>query len=150
MDQKEKNINPGFLTITAIVVVLLLIIVLFFRNNQEVIAPVSSPEDNSSQTENTAESDIEEVKTFNVSAVNYSFSPNEIRVNEGDKVKIILKSENGLHDWVLDEFNVKSTNVNSGETTEVDFVADKKGVFEFYCSIGTHRQKGMIGSFIVE
>ncbi len=37
----------------------------------------------------------------------------------------------------------------SGKTF-VEFTADKKGTFEYYCSVGEHRVNGMKGKFIVE
>jgi nitrite reductase (NO-forming) len=40
--------------------------------------------------------------------------------------------------------------VNGGETTSVEFVADKTGTFEYYCSVGAHRAMGMTGSLVVE
>lgn len=88
--------------------------------------------------------------TFAVTGENFSFSQNEIRVKEGDKVKILFTSESGFHDWVVDEFNAATDQVNSGGTTEVTFVANKKGSFEYYCSVGSHRALGMVGTLIVE
>jgi uncharacterized cupredoxin-like copper-binding protein len=32
----------------------------------------------------------------------------------------------------------------------VQFVADKTGTFEFYCSVGNHRQMGMVGTLVVQ
>ena len=74
----------------------------------------------------------------------------DLKVKQGDKVKIILNNEEGFHDWVLDEFNAKTKQVQAGVTTEVEFIADKKGTFEYYCSVGQHRANGMKGKFIVE
>ncbi|MFN2312139.1 MAG: plastocyanin/azurin family copper-binding protein, partial [Spirochaetia bacterium] len=31
----------------------------------------------------------------------------------------------------------------------VEFVADRAGSFEFYCSVPGHRQAGMYGTFVV-
>ncbi|OGY46162.1 MAG: hypothetical protein A2731_01145 [Candidatus Buchananbacteria bacterium RIFCSPHIGHO2_01_FULL_39_8] len=91
-----------------------------------------------------------EVKTFNLTAKNFSFSQQEIRVEKGDKVKIVLISEQGFHDWTIDKFNARTSQINTGQTSEVEFIADKAGLFEYYCSIGTHRQMGMVGKLIVE
>lgn len=91
-----------------------------------------------------------EVKTFTLVAKNFSFSVPEIRVKKGDTVKVILQNESGFHDFVLDEFNVRTKQTNSGETAEVQFLADKTGEFEYYCSVGSHRAMGMKGKLIVE
>ena len=91
-----------------------------------------------------------EVQTFQVSGVNYSFDPEEIRVSEGDTVTIELTSDEGFHDWVVDEFDAATERVNAGETTSVTFVADQAGTYEYYCSVGNHRELGMVGTLIVE
>jgi plastocyanin len=90
------------------------------------------------------------IKTFDVEGSNYSFNIKEIKVNKGDKVKINFINRDGFHDWILDEFNAKTKQVKAGETDSVEFTADKTGTFEYYCSVGKHRQMGMVGKFIVE
>jgi plastocyanin len=91
-----------------------------------------------------------EVKTFTVEGSSFKFVPNEIQVKKGDSVKIVFKNAEGFHDWVLDEFNAKSKQIPAGQTDTVEFVADKTGTFEYYCSVGKHRQQGMVGKLIVE
>ena len=95
------------------------------------------------------------VTTINVENKGLTFVPNEIRVKQGDRVKIVFKNTGGFHDWVLDEFNVSTDRIDEGKTDETEeFVADKKGTFEYYCSVVfngvSHRAKGMVGKFIVE
>lgn len=91
------------------------------------------------------------VKEFSITAKNFEFSEKEIRVKQGDKIKINLTSTEGTHDWVVDEFTgAKTSIINNGGSSSVEFVADKIGTFEYYCSIGTHRQMGMVGRLVVE
>ena len=75
---------------------------------------------------------------------------NEIKVKKGDTVRIVIKNEEGVHDWKVDEFNAQTEKLQAGQTETIEFVADKTGVFEYYCSMGTHRQMGMKGNLIVE
>jgi len=89
------------------------------------------------------------IKEFHLNGFKYGYDPKEITVNEGDTVKIVLTSTDGLHDWVVDEFNATSARVRTGETTEVTFVADKAGTYEYYCSVGNHRALGMVGTLTV-
>tara|TARA_Y100000310_G_C20568274_1_gene756664 strand:- start:680 stop:1201 length:522 start_codon:yes stop_codon:yes gene_type:complete len=91
-----------------------------------------------------------EVKEFRLSGKNYEFSLDEIKVNQGDTVKIVFRSESGSHDWVVDEFDAATERVQADEESSVEFVADKAGTFEFYCSVGDHRTRGMVGKLIVE
>lgn len=89
-------------------------------------------------------------KVVNLSAKNFVYSAAEIRVKEGERVRVIFASTQGYHDWVVDEFSVATKRVNEGQTAEVEFVADKKGSFVYYCSVGNHRELGMTGTLIVE
>lgn len=88
--------------------------------------------------------------TFDVVGGMFYFVPNDITVKKGDTVKINFINAGGFHDFVLDEFDVKTAQINGGETASVEFVADKVGIFEFYCSVGSHRQMGQKGVFTVE
>lgn len=89
-------------------------------------------------------------KTFNVTGHNFAFSDTEIRVKKGEKVTINFESTDGFHDWVVDEFNAATKQVQPGTKTSVTFTADKAGTFEYYCSVGRHRAMGMVGKLIVE
>lgn len=112
-----------------------------------------NPIETSPATEDAVEKVVEQtggITTVEISASNFKFDNEEIRVKKGDVVRINLKVTEGFHDWVVDEFAAKTAQVKTGEVTTVDFVADKEGVFEYYCSVGSHRQMGMVGKLIVE
>lgn len=89
-------------------------------------------------------------KTFTLDGKPFAFSLKEIRVKEGDVVTITLTNSGGLHDWVVDEFNARTKQIKQGETDTIEFVADKAGTYEYYCSVANHRQLGMVGKLIVE
>ena len=86
---------------------------------------------------------------FTVDASNFAFAPKTLTVNKGDTVKITLNNTFGMHDLKIDEFNAKTKVLKAGESETITFVVDKSGSFEYYCSIGTHRQMGMVGQLIV-
>jgi len=97
----------------------------------------------------------ESQRTFSITGENFRFMMDgqenpTITVNQGDTVRIEFKSNQGFHDWVLDEFDARTEQVSDGGTTVVEFVADEAGEFEYYCSVGQHRQMGMVGRFIVQ
>ena len=99
--------------------------------------------------------DGKEDAVFKIAGKNFAFLMDgkenpELKVKQGDKVRIEFSSESGFHDWVVDEFNAATLQVQTGATTTVEFIADKKGTFEYYCSVGKHRQNGMVGKLIVE
>jgi plastocyanin len=108
--------------------------------------------DTSSTTDSgSSEGDVAgAVKTFNVEANNFKYSVSEIKVKKGETVKIVFKNVEGFHDWVVDEFSAKTKQLKAGESETIEFVADKSGSFEYYCSVGSHRQMGMKGKLIVE
>lgn len=80
----------------------------------------------------------------------FYYKPNVIRVKLGETVKIELSAVSMQHDFVIDELNVKSAVIPSGQKTVVEFVADTVGEFVFYCSVGKHREQGMVGTLIIE
>jgi plastocyanin len=55
-----------------------------------------------------------------------------------------------MHDLRIDEFNAKTSVIQGGQTQTIEFIADKTGSFEYYCSVGTHRQMGMRGTLTVK
>jgi nitrous-oxide reductase len=70
-------------------------------------------------------------------AVRSSFEPNKIEVNQGDHVTIYLtnieQTTDELHGFGLGEYNLNVV-VDPGEMKVIDFVADKTGVFPYYCT----------------
>lgn len=95
------------------------------------------------------------LKAFDITAADFKFVINgvespELHVKEGDNVKVNLEIIQGYHDWGIDEFNARTESKSAAASTSVEFIADKKGTYEYYCSIGRHRQMGMKGNFIVE
>ncbi|MGH9858331.1 MAG: cupredoxin domain-containing protein [Acidobacteriota bacterium] len=92
-----------------------------------------------------------EVREFTVIGREFSYSPAEIRVQQGDTVRITLQNGGTMpHDWRLDEFNAATSVITPGQQETIEFVADQAGEFEYYCSVGQHRQQGMVGTLIVE
>ncbi len=90
------------------------------------------------------------VKEFQVTGIPFSFSVKEMRVKQGDTVRVTFTNKEGMHDLVLDEFNVRTKVLPAGESQTIEFVADQVGEFTYYCSVGNHRQMGMVGKLIVE
>ena len=148
--------NP--LTWIVILILLLLVgIFLFARpSNGPETSSVSTPtptpiSTNSPQTTPTAtQSPQSSVKEFIVTGSLFKFDVKEIKAKKGDRVRITFKNVEGVHDWVIDEFNARTKQLQAGQQETIEFVADKIGQFQYYCSVGTHRQMGMWGSLIVE
>lgn len=90
------------------------------------------------------------IKEFTVEGSSFKFAPTIIRVKSGDIVKVTFKNIEGIHDFVIDEFKVATKQIAGGKSETVEFVADKAGTYEYYCSVGQHRKNGMLGKLIVE
>lgn len=75
--------------------------------------------------------------TVKMVAVRSSFEPWKIEVNQGDLVTIHLtnieQTTDELHGFGLNEYNINVV-VDPGETKTIEFVANKPGVFPFYCT----------------
>ena len=149
------------LVITTVVVVSVMVVggVVFavFKNNPT--KPVVSPVAQSPITKPTVVSDptptpevtiASSVKEFTVTASNFKYDVKSMKVKKGDTVKIIFKNSEGFHDFIIDEFDVATSQIGAEEEDEIEFVADKAGTFEYYCSVGKHRSMGMVGKLVVE
>jgi nitrite reductase (NO-forming) len=88
--------------------------------------------------------------TFDIRSRNYRFSLPEIRVPLGSMVRVNLINDEGFHDWAIDEFNAKTKQLTAAQSDSVEFIANKVGTFEYYCSVGNHRSQGMVGKLIVQ
>lgn len=116
-----------------------------FVNAPEVTNSEPVAEQNTQQTNTQAQ-----IKEFTVRGSSFKFTPFEIRVKKGDRVRINYISDDIGHNFVIDELNVKTNIISKGQTEIVEFVADKEGTFSVYCSVGSHRSLGMEGKLIVE
>lgn len=118
---------------------------------QDIELPQDLPVIGEAQEEPGSDATQGAVKEFTVSGTNFAFDPAEIRVQQGDTVRITLVNDSAMpHDWKLDEFNAATAIIQGGQQDTIEFVADEAGEFEYYCSVGQHRELGMVGTLIVE
>lgn len=90
------------------------------------------------------------VKEFTMTAKQWTFDPAVITVKQGDIVKLKIKSIDVVHGFALVDFDVK-VNLTPNKEEIVEFVADKKGEFTYFCSVVCGQgHKEMIGKLIVE
>jgi len=86
------------------------------------------------------------VVNIKVEAKDFEYDKKEIHVKLGDKVKLTLHSDDGGHGLAIPAYNV---NIQGNKT--VEFTANKKGTFEYHCSVvcGSGHMN-MTGKLIVE
>jgi plastocyanin len=81
---------------------------------------------------------------------NFTFGVDTIKAKVGEKLVIKVTNDDGVHDFVIDELGVSSGKITEGDTMEITIPTDKPGTYEYYCSIGKHRDLGMVGTLIIE
>jgi heme/copper-type cytochrome/quinol oxidase subunit 2 len=104
-----------------------------------------------------------EVKVIPLQAASWAFTPNEIRVNQGDIVRLVVTTAqdevalyNG-HGFGIEGYNVNAFLVK-GTTQVVEFEADKAGEFVFRCTsfcvhgegVDPNNHFNMVGKLIVQ
>ncbi|MDO8626605.1 MAG: cupredoxin domain-containing protein [Candidatus Magasanikbacteria bacterium] len=103
----------------------------------------ATPTESTTQTKPSAPA----VKTFSVTAKTWEFTPSVITVNQGDQVRLEIKSLDVTHSFSLPDFNIKIT-LEPGVPQTVEFTADKTGEFVFacrvYCGDGHADMKGRL------
>lgn len=153
-----KSMNP--MMVVGVVVLLLVLGGGFMlirgsgNGSQTTTETTNTTNDASSATPSPESAEAEpgtgEVKVINLEAGSFYFTPNEIKVKKGERVKIVMTSKDMMHDFVIDDLNVKIPVTRAGSTATVEFTAGTVGEFEYYCSVGNHRAQGQVGKLIVE
>ncbi len=89
-------------------------------------------------------------KEFTIWARQFDFTPAVITVQQGDYVRVNLKTADVAHGFYIDGYDV-NVKVTWGETKSVEFVADKAGTFKIRCSVSCGPfHPFMAGKFVVE
>ncbi|HYW48426.1 MAG TPA: cupredoxin domain-containing protein [Bryobacteraceae bacterium] len=82
-----------------------------------------------------------------MSAKKYEFTPNEVRVKKGDRVRLEITALDQEHGFKVEAFHVDQK-LPKGETTTVEFTADQAGTFPFecshFCGLGHGKMKGQL------
>lgn len=125
-----------------------------FNLNEMIVEPSADsgqPTDSGdSITTDPAPDPVSEVKTFNITAKRFNFTPSTITVNQGDTIILNITSTDVAHGFAISGYSI-NVRVEPGTTETVRFVADKKGSFTFRCSvICGSGHGGMRGTLIVQ
>jgi heme/copper-type cytochrome/quinol oxidase subunit 2 len=79
------------------------------------------------------------------------FSPSLIEVQQGQQVVLELTSVEGLHSLAISGYGIQTSEVRTGETTSLVFIANQAGDFSIECRSkcgGLHRR--MTGTLVVK
>lgn len=139
--------NKLLIAVVAAILLLGAGLIISQSGTKQQVSVVPTPAANPTQVASPTE---DKLKEFVVEGKPFEYSLKEITVKKGDKVKITFKNTQGFHDLTIDQLDVKTKQIQAGEEDSLEFVADKAGTFEYFCSVGNHRQMGMVGKLIVE
>ena len=86
-----------------------------------------------------------------VEADEFSFDPDRITVQRGDKLIITFENNGDIsHNFGISEYGVRTDTIEPGEEDTITFIANKRGTFDFFCSVQGHKEAGMEGELEVE
>jgi len=73
---------------------------------------------------NTEDKNVREIR---INAQRFNFSPENIEVNQEEKIRLVINNIDATHGIKIPELNLAGNNI-------IEFTADKKGTFQFYCN----------------
>ncbi len=73
-------------------------------------------------------------RTIEEVARKFTFEPDRIEVTEGDRVRLVVRSADGVHGLHIKRFGVNKLVPRGGESVTIDFTASRAGTFEILCS----------------
>ncbi|MBS3100729.1 cupredoxin domain-containing protein [Candidatus Woesearchaeota archaeon] len=76
----------------------------------------------------------ESVKEFKITAKQFSFTPETIEVNKGDRVRLLVTSTDVPHGIAIKEYGINER-LDPGKEVKIEFIADKEGTFTAFCSV---------------
>lgn len=84
---------------------------------------------------------------INVVATRFAFEPARVEVTEGERVRLVVSSGDGVHGIEIKKFKIDKKVPRGGEVS-IEFVASAAGSFPIlcseYCGDGHEDMKGML------
>ena len=89
-----------------------------------------------------------EPRVIDVVARRYTFEPSQIDVTEGERIRVMVRSGDGLHGFEIKNFKVSKELPRGAAPVAIEFTADEAGRFPILCSVfcgdGHEDMKGML------
>jgi cytochrome c oxidase subunit 2 len=73
-------------------------------------------------------------RVIEIVATRYAFEPAEVEVTEGDAVRLMVRSGDGLHGIEIKQFRVKKEIPRGADPIAIEFTADRAGRYPILCS----------------
>jgi len=127
---------------TQLLVVALIVFGLFFFSLRK-----KTTDTKTSINKNKSEKNVREIE---ITAKQFEFIPNLIKVKLGENIRLKITSADVTHGFSLPQFGINEV-LPPNKTITVEFKANKRGSFSFFCSIPCGSgHSTMRGTFIVE
>lgn len=165
---KKDTINNSDWLLKPILTSLLIGCVLFLGNslNMEKVVSKTIPHNHQEDIHNATETPTE-IKKIVIETSGMSYSPEEVIVEKNMPIVLALKNSDQIeHDIEIKDasFNMVSESTHQHEvkenvihlhakpqsTSEITFSINEVGTYEFFCTIPGHKEKGMVGQFVVK
>jgi len=95
----------------------------------------------------------DDVRTIELVAEEFSFTPAEVTVEPGETVRMKLVNEGRIsHNLVIsgDGLKGRTQTIQSGKTDSFTITASETGTITFFCDVPGHKQAGMTGELVVQ
>lgn len=73
-------------------------------------------------------------KVIEIVAQRLGFEPSQIEVTEGDHVRLVVRSADGVHGLEIKKFKIQKKIPRGGDPVTIDFIASAAGTFPILCS----------------
>lgn len=95
-------------------------------------------------------SSYSEPRVIEITCQKSVYKPDVIRVKKGEQIRLVIRTNDVLHGFAIDEFNI-AKEVTPGRPLTLDLTPDRTGEFIFYCVVRCGKQHlQMRGKLIVE
>jgi cytochrome c oxidase subunit 2 len=90
-------------------------------------------------------------KAIEVTARKFEFEPSRIEVTEGERIRLIVRSADGVHGVGIKKFGVSKLVPRGDKPVTIDFVASEAGTFPILCTEECgDGHEGMTGTLVVQ
>lgn len=75
-----------------------------------------------------------DARVVEIVARRFAFEPDRVEVQQGERVRLVVRSADGVHGVGIKAFKVNAPVPRGGAPVTIEFVADRAGTFEILCS----------------
>ena len=90
-------------------------------------------------------------RDIEVVASRFAFEPAQIEVTEGERVRLLVRSADGVHGFEIKRFRVNRAIPRGGKPVTIEFTASAPGTYEIVCSeYCGEGHEAMTGTLVVQ